>query len=76
MFQDNYLSLPQNGAEPIHYPYVYVAPSNTGIPSGFDLDNNGTVGGPNDALGFGFLKGRFGIVVYSRYPTQSSRCSA
>src|SRR5687767_13867301 len=37
LFQDNYLSLPQNGARPIDYPYVFVAPSNTGIPSGLDL---------------------------------------
>jgi Endonuclease/Exonuclease/phosphatase family len=73
LFQDNYLSLPQNGAEPIHYPYVYVAPSNTGIPSGFDLDNNGVVGGPNDALGFGFFEGQFGMVVYSRYPILESQ---
>ena len=32
------------------YRYRYVAPSNTGIPSGFDLDNNGTVGGPQRRL--------------------------
>lgn len=73
LFQDNYLSVPQNGAEPIHYPYVYVAPSNTGIPSGFDLDNNGTIGGGNDAFGFGFFPGQFGMVVYSRYPIQASQ---
>src|SRR5918996_2037903 len=53
LFQRNYLSVGHNGAGPISYPYRYVAPSNTGIPSGFDLDNNGSVGGPNDAFGFG-----------------------
>jgi Endonuclease/Exonuclease/phosphatase family len=68
LFQDNYLSIPQNGAEPIHYPYVFVAPSNTGIPSGFDLNNNGVVAGADDAFGFGFFPGQFGMVVYSRYP--------
>ena len=68
LFQDNYLSISQNGAEPIEYPYYFVAPSNTGIPSGFDLDNNGSVGGPNDAFGFGFFPGQFGMAVYSRYP--------
>ena len=68
LFQDNYLSLPQNGAEPIHYPYVFVAPSNTGIPSGFDLNNNGVIAGADDAFGFGFFPGQFGMVVYSRYP--------
>lgn len=68
LFQDNYLSVSQNGADPINYPYHFVAPSNTGIPSGFDLDNNGSVGGPNDAFGFGFFPGQFGMAVYSMFP--------
>jgi hypothetical protein len=68
LFQDNYLSVPHNGAEPIVYPYRFVAPSNTGIPSGHDLNNNGVVGGPDDAFGFGFFPGQFGMAVYSRYP--------
>ena len=68
LFQDNYLSVGQMGAAPIDYPYYYVAPSNTGIPSGFDLNNNGVVGGPDDAFGFGFFPGQYGMVVYSRYP--------
>jgi hypothetical protein len=68
LFQRNYLSVGHNGAAPIHYPFRFVAPSNTGIPSGFDLDNNGTVGGPNDAFGFGAYPGQFGMAVFSRYP--------
>jgi hypothetical protein len=68
LFQHNYLSVGRNGAKPISYPYRFVAPSNTGIPSGFDLDNNGSVGGPNDAFGFGAYPGQFGMAVYSRYP--------
>ena len=68
LFQDNYLSVSQNGAEPIEYGYYFVAPSNTGIPSGFDLNNNGVVAGPDDAFGFGFFPGQFGMAVYSRYP--------
>ena len=68
LFQDNYLSVPHNGSAPIVYPYRYTAPSNTGIPSGKDLDNNGSVGGPNDAFGFGFFPGQFGMAVYSKYP--------
>ena len=43
-------------------------PSNTGIPSGFDLDNDGTVGGPDDAFGFGDFPGQYGMVVLSRFP--------
>jgi hypothetical protein len=68
LFQDNYLSQPQNGAEPIAYKHVFVAPSNTGVPSGFDLDNNGSVGGGNDAFGFGNYPGQFGMAVYSKFP--------
>src|SRR5919107_594102 len=68
LFQRNYLSVGHNGAAPIFYPYRFVAPSNTGIPSGFDLDNNGSVGGPNDAFGFGAYPGQFGMAVFSRYP--------
>jgi 3-phytase len=68
LFQRNYLSVGRNGAAPIHYPFRFVAPSNTGIPSGFDLDNNGSVGGPNDAFGFGAYPGQFGMAVFSRFP--------
>ncbi len=67
-FQENYLGVSQNGADPIDYPYVFNAPSNTGVPSGVDLDNNGAVGGPNDAFGFGFFPGQFGMVVLSMFP--------
>ncbi|HET9858622.1 MAG TPA: endonuclease/exonuclease/phosphatase family protein, partial [Nocardioidaceae bacterium] len=68
LFRDNYLEVGQNGAEPIEYRYSFVAESNTGIPSGLDLNNDGTIGGPDDAFGFGFFPGQFGMVVYSRYP--------
>jgi hypothetical protein len=71
LFQDNYLSIGQNGAAPIVYPYRFSAESNTGIPSGFNLDNSigpNPIGGPNDAFGFGFFPGQFGMAVYSMYP--------
>src|SRR5918995_4526866 len=68
LFQTNYLSVPHNGAAAIDYRYRYFAPSNTGVPSGQDLNNNGVVGGPDDAFGFGFFPGQFGMAVYSMYP--------
>jgi len=73
LFQDNYLSVGRNGSEPIHYRHRYAAESNTGIPSGKDLDNNGSVGGPGDAFGFGFYPGQFGMAVYSRFPIDLER---
>lgn len=72
LFRRNYLQVPQNGAGALHYPYAYVAPSNTGIPSGFDLDNSGDVGGPNDAYGFGSFPGQYGMLVLSKYPIDTA----
>ncbi len=68
LFRENYLEVGQQGADPATYPYAFVAPSNTGIPSGHDLDNNGEVGGGNDAYGFGLFPGQYGMVVYSKHP--------
>ena len=67
-FHDNYLMVPHGDAQPINYPHWFVAPSNTGIPSGYDLNNDGVLGGPDDAFGFGFFPGQYGMVVYSMYP--------
>ena len=73
LFRANYLERSQQGARPIRYPYAFTAPSNTGIPTGFDLDRTGTVGGGNDAYGFGDFPGQFGMVVLSRYPIDTDR---
>lgn len=79
LFQENYLSKSQNGASPVDYSYRYVAASNTGIASGFDLDNNGTTvtnpddpGYGNDAFGFGNFSGQFGMALYSKYPIDTN----
>jgi hypothetical protein len=71
-FQTNYLSVSHNGSTPIVYDHVYVAPSNTGIPSGMDFSNDGVVSGPNDAFGFGFFAGQFGMAVFSQHPIVTS----
>ncbi len=60
-------------AELAGYPYWFTAPSNTGVASGFDLDNNGAVGGGNDAFGFGDFPGQFGLVVLSKYPIETAQ---
>ncbi|EIE98657.1 endonuclease/exonuclease/phosphatase family protein [Saccharomonospora glauca] len=67
-FRRNYLEVPQHGAKPIHYPYAYTAPVNTGVQTGYDLNRDGMVGGPDDAHGFGDFVGQYGMVVLSRYP--------
>jgi hypothetical protein len=80
LFRANYLERSQNGAEPIRYPYAYSGPVNTGVASGFDLDNDGNVvnshgsrayGG--DALGFGVFPGQYGMLLLSNRPILEDR---
>ncbi len=74
LFQQRYLLVAQpGGGEALRYPYRYLASVNTGVPSGLDLDNNGSAGGEgrargNDAWGYGLHPGQYGMLVLSRYP--------
>lgn len=78
LFQRDYLAVPQaGGGDALRYPYRYFGPVNTGVPSGLDLDGNGTVGGAgrdrgNDAWGFGLHPGQYGMLVLSRHPIDVS----
>jgi uncharacterized repeat protein (TIGR01451 family) len=79
LFRENYLQISQNGATPVNYSYSYIAPSNTGISSGFDLNNNGTTvttpgvsGYGDDAFGFGNFPGQFGMLLLSKYPIDTA----
>src|SRR5688500_11116544 len=78
LFQQNYLSIPQNGAEPIEYPHRVYLPVNTGVPSGHDLDNDGRIvtepgtrGYGNDCFGFGQFPGQYGMLLLSKCPIDS-----
>ncbi len=80
LFQEKYLAQSQNGAKPALYPYVYVAPSNTGVASGRDLDRDGVVtsapgsrayGG--DAFGYGEFPGQYAMAILSKYPIDEAR---
>ena len=71
LFQVNYLDN--------KYAYSYVAPSNTGLASGADLDNNGkivsepgAVGYGNDAFGFGNFEGQYGFAIVSKFPIETN----
>ena len=73
VFQREYLEVGQHGETPIHYPYRYFAPVNTGEPSGMDLNGDGRIGGPGrlhgeDAFGYGLHPGQYGMLVLSRHP--------
>lgn len=77
LFQENYLAVSQNGADAISFDYSYVAPSNTGVSSGYDLDNNGVVGQTsydyaNDSYGFGLYEGHYSFVILSKYPLKTN----
>ncbi len=68
LFNENYLSVSQRGEEPITYAYSFTAPVNTGVDSGEDLNGDGELGGPDDALGYGAFPGQYGMLILSRYP--------
>ena len=73
LFRTNYLEVPHNGAQPVTYPYSWAGSVNTGVPSGFDLDGDGSTSGPSDAWGFGKFPGQYGFVVYSKYPIKTDQ---
>ncbi|MEP4198447.1 MAG: endonuclease/exonuclease/phosphatase family protein [Aliishimia sp.] len=49
-------------------PHQFSAKPNRGIPSGFDLNDNGRLGDPQDAIGYGQFTGQNGIAVLARAP--------
>ncbi|HYM85376.1 MAG TPA: endonuclease/exonuclease/phosphatase family protein [Pseudoxanthomonas sp.] len=79
LFQQNYLEVAQAaGGQALRYPYRYLAPVNTGVPSGLDLDGNGEAGASgrargNDAWGYGLHPGQYGMLVLSKYPIDAAQ---
>lgn len=73
LLQASYLAVPQGGQQPIHYGHSFTGPVNTGVPSGLDIDMNGSTGDPADAWGFGHFPGQFGMLVLSRFPISSEQ---
>ncbi len=56
------------GEAPIHYPHFFTSEPNTGRLSGFDLNNDGKVAGPDDAFGYGKFPGQYGMLLLSKFP--------
>ena len=75
-FIENYLKDPQKeNLEGVNYKYVYFGKSNTGVHSGFDMDNNGKIDDTagdgsygNDAFGYGEYPGQYAMAFVSKYP--------
>lgn len=61
--------LPEQG-----YAHRFVPASNTGVPTGFDLDRDGVTDGPGDAKGYGRYEGQYGMALLSRFPIVRSTC--
>ncbi|MEM6677235.1 MAG: endonuclease/exonuclease/phosphatase family protein, partial [Pseudomonadota bacterium] len=57
-----------DGVPGIVYAHRYFGPSNTGVPSGLDLDGDGEAVGPGDAWGWGAFPGQYAMAVLSRFP--------
>ena len=73
-FINHYLAVSQLGTKNIVYPYYYTAPVNTGVPSGVDLNHNGTsTDNGGDTFAFGLYPGQYGMVLLSRYPIESEQ---
>ncbi len=63
----------QQSLQPIDYPYIYSVPSNTGVDSGMDLNNNGRTGEPHDCWGYGVYPGQYSMAVFSRFPIKEEQ---
>ncbi|MFR9720183.1 endonuclease/exonuclease/phosphatase family protein [Aeromonas diversa] len=74
-FNDNYLAHAQHAeVKAITYPVMESFATNTGLMSGFDLNNDGKVNsGPDDAWGFGNYHGQYAFALLSKYPVDSKQ---
>lgn len=70
VFARDYLAVSQGGQRPIEFRHVYAGPVNTGVPSGMDLDGDGSAAGPGDAFGYGRFPGQYGMALFSRHPIE------
>jgi endonuclease/exonuclease/phosphatase family metal-dependent hydrolase len=68
LFLERYLKHSQFGQQPIDFPHVFYEPSNTGEPTGLDMDGDGKTTGPEDAYGFGRYPGEYAMALLSKFP--------
>lgn len=53
------------------YPHRFALAPNSGVPTGLDLDGNGRLGEPRDAMGYGRFAGEGGMAILSRLPIRA-----
>ena len=54
------------------YPFRFALEPNRGKLSGVDLNGDGKIGGPQDAIGYAEFRGQSGLAILSRYPIDRS----
>ena len=72
LFRENYLENSWKGSQSIEYEYAMAFPSNTGLPTPFDLNNDGKKHSADDAYGYGEYPGQYAFAILSKYPLDSS----
>jgi hypothetical protein len=68
LFVERYLKGDNANDKGLDYPHLFYRATNTGMPSGIDLNNNGKSDDPNDAYGFGRYPGEYGMALLSKFP--------
>lgn len=63
LFEEQYLKRSQNNQEPISYPFIHIAPVNTGIKTGLNDKHSRLT-----HFGFGRYPGQYGMALLSKYP--------
>lgn len=58
----------QLAAAGARYSHLFAFAPNSGMPTGLDLDGDGTRSGPRDAQGYGLFPGQGGMALLSRVP--------
>ncbi|MEM9825004.1 MAG: endonuclease/exonuclease/phosphatase family protein [Planctomycetota bacterium] len=74
-FADRFLADDGDGwtGEAIEYPHRLSLVSNTGLPSGVDLNANDKTDDPEDAHGYGKYPGQYAFAILSRFPIQKDQ---
>lgn len=73
LFLHEYLLVPHGEQKPLAVPIIIDPPVNTGRLSSVDLDGDGDVKLPQDAMGWGAFPGQYGMLLLTRYPVAFNR---
>lgn len=72
LLQKNYLGVSIDGSKPINYPHAMAFPSNTGLPTKYDFNNDGSIHSAEDAYGYGEYPGQYAFAILSKYPIDTA----